>query len=72
MLKVVLASLIIIFICMVLFSIKIILKKNGRFPNTHVGGNSALRKKGINCAQSQDIEVALHKNLFDRLKEESN
>ncbi|MBI9060362.1 MAG: hypothetical protein JEZ14_00095 [Marinilabiliaceae bacterium] len=37
-----------------LFSIKILLQKNGKFPNSHVGGNKALAKKGIYCATTQD------------------
>ena len=41
---------------MALFSVKILFKKNGRFPNTHVSGNKALREKGIGCVQSQDRE----------------
>lgn len=37
-----------------LFSIRILLQKNGKFPNTHIGGNKALAKKGIYCATTQD------------------
>ncbi len=39
---------------MALFSVKILLKKNGRFPNTHVGHSAAMRKRGITCVQSMD------------------
>lgn len=49
-----LLALLIIAISFVLLAITIIIKKNGRFPNTHVGGNKHLRKQGIGCAQSQD------------------
>ena len=41
----------------VLLSITIIIKKNGRFPNTHVGGSKAMRKRGIKCVQSQDKDA---------------
>ncbi|BDW79301.1 hypothetical protein BFINE_50960 [Bacteroides finegoldii DSM 17565] len=34
-----------------------ILYEGGKFPNGHVSGNKALRKKGIGCAQSQDREA---------------
>ena len=37
-----------------LFSIRILLQKNGKFPNTHIGGNKELTKKGIYCATTQD------------------
>lgn len=47
----------IIAISFVLLAITIIIKKNGKFPNSHVSGNKALRKRGISCAQSQDREA---------------
>ena len=50
---------------MVLLCINIIVKKNGKFPNTHIGGNPALRKKGIKCAQTQDFEASVQRNIFD-------
>ena len=34
--------------------IRIVLKKNGRFPQTHVSKNKAMRERGISCVQSQD------------------
>ena len=47
----------IIAICVALLSVKVLLKKNGRFPNTHVGGSKAMRKRGIKCVQSQDRDA---------------
>jgi hypothetical protein len=44
---------------MVLLAIRIVLKKNGRFPNGHVSGSKALRDKGITCMQSQDFAMRL-------------
>lgn len=37
-----------------LLSISILLKKNGKFPNIHVGSNPAMRKRKIGCVESQD------------------
>lgn len=54
MLKTLLFTLIIVAICMALLAIKILFKKNGRFPNTHIGHSAAMRKRGINCVQSMD------------------
>jgi hypothetical protein len=48
--------------------VRIIIKKNGKFPDTHVGGNPALGKKGIKCAQAQDFEAGIRMNLFERLE----
>jgi hypothetical protein len=55
-----------------LMSIQVIVKKNGHFPDTHVGNNKALREKGIHCAKTQDREDIRKKNLFDRLDKGSN
>jgi hypothetical protein len=45
-------------ICVILLSVsgiflamRILLKKNGRFPETHVGRNGEMIKRGITCAQ---------------------
>ena len=42
---------------MVLMSVTILIKKGGRFPNTHVCGNKYLRKRGISSAQTQDKQA---------------
>ena len=52
MVETILITLLIVAICVTILSIGIIIK--GHFPNMHVSGNKALRKKGIGCAQSQD------------------
>ena len=57
MFRVLLFTLLIIAICFVLLAITIIIKKNGRFPNTHVGGNREMRRRGIKCVQSQDRDA---------------
>lgn len=57
MLKTILITLLIVAICMALLSVKILFKKNGRFPNTHVSGSKAMRQRGIGCVQSQDREA---------------
>lgn len=54
MLKTMLLCVLIIAISIALLAIKIIIKKNGRFPNTHVSGSKAMRDRGIGCVQSQD------------------
>jgi len=46
-----------------------VLKKNGRFPNTHVDSSPALRKKGIACARTQDWQASHRKNLADLMGE---
>ena len=57
MFRTLLFTLLIIAICVALLAVKVIFLKNGRFPNTHVSGNKAMRKRGIKCAQSQDRDA---------------
>lgn len=38
----------------ILLSIKLILKKNGRFSSIHISDSKAMRERGIGCATSQD------------------
>lgn len=54
MIKVLLLTTLIVAICMVLMAITILLKKNGRFPNIHVGTNKHMRQRGIGCVETQD------------------
>lgn len=39
---------------MIMLGIKVITKKNGRFPESSVSKNVALRSKGITCVHSFD------------------
>lgn len=41
-------------LALVLLGIRILLKPDGRFPETHVGRNKEMRKRGISCARSTD------------------
>ena len=34
--------------------IGMLLKKGGKFPNTHIGRSKAMRDRGIDCASSTD------------------
>ncbi len=34
-------------------SLKILLLKNGKFPNIHIGSNKEMKKRGIACASTQ-------------------
>lgn len=40
-----------------LLSVSIWAKKDGKFPNIHVGKNPAMRKHGIGCVESQDRQA---------------
>lgn len=52
--KVILLAVVLLSIAIVGMAITILLKKGGKFPNTHVSGNRYLKRKGIYCSQTQD------------------
>lgn len=55
MYKILALTIIIVAAATFLLSIGIIVR--GKFVNSHVSGNRALRRKGIHCAQQQDREA---------------
>ena len=60
-------SLLAVGLAVLLLAVGIIFKKNGRFPSTHVGGNRAMRERGISCHTSQHKEAQSHQNLAERV-----
>lgn len=53
-LKVLLLSIALLGVAMAGMAITILVKKGGKFPNTHVSGNKHLKRNGIYCSQTQD------------------
>ncbi|NLB92809.1 MAG: hypothetical protein GX792_05255 [Bacteroidales bacterium] len=51
---VILLSIALISIAFLGLATKMLLKRGGKFPNTHIGGNKFLVDKGIYCAQTTD------------------
>lgn len=49
-----LISAIIVAIAVFIMSFNIIFKKNGKFPESEIGHNKELRKKGLMCAKSEE------------------
>lgn len=68
MIKTLLPITIIVLSAVVLLSVGVVVK--GRFVNSHVSGNRALRRKGIHCAQQQDREARKHNS--NAVEERSN
>ncbi|MDD2559395.1 MAG: hypothetical protein PHE04_01825 [Bacteroidales bacterium] len=52
--QIILFTLLIVGIAILLLGIRVFFVKGGKFPNSHVEGNKALRDKGICCAARQD------------------
>ncbi len=53
MLKVILLTIVVVLSAMVLLSVRVILKKNGRFSSKHISQSKVMRDRGISCATSQ-------------------
>ncbi len=53
-LKLILVSVVLLGIGFIGFAISILVKKNGQFPETHIGKTEFLKKEGVSCATSQD------------------
>jgi hypothetical protein len=55
LLKLLIISSILIIISFSLLGISILIKKHGKFPNTHISQNKEMQKRGISCAQHNDV-----------------
>jgi hypothetical protein len=53
-LKVIILAVILICFVMLGLAAQILLKKGGKFPDTHIGANKYLKARGITCAQTFD------------------
>ncbi len=65
MLITILISAILLFIAVLFLGLRIFFVKSGKFPNIHIGGNKALRDKGINCATTQDRDAQKKSKRMD-------
>ena len=63
MLKTMLFCVIIVGIAVLLLSVRVLLKKNGRFVKTHVNQSKAMRERGVTCVQSQEYAMR-HKSPY--------
>lgn len=68
MLETIFITLCLVALCIFLFAIKILFKKNGQFPQTHISGNKGLKKQGIVCAKSLDRQDQKRKNLLEMME----
>ncbi|MBE6341722.1 MAG: hypothetical protein E7069_13500 [Bacteroidales bacterium] len=69
MVKIFLSTLILVGVALLLFAVRILIKRGGTFHSQHVGQSKAMRDRGINCVQSADrIEHASKLNVNDMEK----
>ena len=57
MIQLMLISLVVVAIAFALLSIKLLLKRGGKFSSQHVHDNPGLRKQSIHCVLDQDREA---------------
>ena len=55
--EVLLAAVILVGLCVFGLCFNIIFRKNGKFPETDVGSNREMRKRGIKCAKEDEIRM---------------
>lgn len=55
--KVFLAALMLVALCVVGLCFNIIFRKNGRFPDTEIEHNENMKKLGIKCAKAEEMEL---------------
>jgi hypothetical protein len=54
--KLLLPAILIVAIALLFLGIRMLVQKNGRFPETEVGRNKEMRKLGIQCAKAEEIK----------------
>lgn len=64
MMDTVLLSVLIIAIAVMLLSVKVLFKKNGRFESQHIHDSKAMRDRGIHCVIDQDREARSRNQLL--------
>lgn len=60
----VLLSVLIIAIAVMLLSVKVLFKKNGRFESQHIHDSKAMHDRGIHCVIDQDREARSRNQLL--------
>jgi hypothetical protein len=56
MVKLLLLSLLIVSLALLGMAITLLIRKNGKFPDSSVGKNKEMRKLGIHCARHEEIK----------------
>lgn len=68
-LQLLILSLILVAIAFIGLAFNILFRKNGKFPETGVGHNPEMRKRGLSCAKTEEIrEWNLRKGVLEAKK----
>lgn len=60
--RVFLAALILVALCVIGLCFNIIFRKDGKFPETEIESNREMKKLGIKCAKAEEMELWRKKN----------
>lgn len=52
--KVILLAIVVMALVFAGLAIQMLLRKGGKFPNTHIGSNKYMKANGVTCAQTYD------------------
>lgn len=64
-LKVMILAIVIMGLVFAGLAIQMLIRKDGKFPNTHIGSNKYMKENGVTCAQTYDkIEQAKARKEF--------
>jgi hypothetical protein len=53
--KLLIPAILVVGIALLFLGIRMLIQKNGKFPETEVGRNREMRKLGIRCARAEEI-----------------
>jgi len=68
MIKVIFLSILLLALAFLALATGILLKKDGKFPASQIGHNKAMRRKGIECPQTQDMKAQREVRKMKRTK----
>ena len=52
--KILLLTIFLVGIAILLLGVRVFFVKGGKFPNTHIGSNPEMKKRGIKCVQKDE------------------
>jgi len=55
--EIIIASIVLIALCVFGLCFNIIFRKDGKFPETEIENNKEMRKRGIKCAKEEEIRL---------------
>ena len=54
--KLMIPAMLIVGVALIFLAIRMLIEKNGKFPETEIGHNKDMRKLGITCARVEEIK----------------